>query len=132
MLRGLRALVLACLLALAFASPAVAASIPDRIEELQQELDSLTEEVEDLQEPVAEFELFEQCMYLIGASEQGRRSRRGAAGYLYGAGRVRRAALALDLRGFGRAGDLFLAFPAEEPPSIECNEDAGEEDTDDD
>ena len=34
-------------------------TVPDRVEELQQELDSLTEDVEDLQEPVAEFELFE-------------------------------------------------------------------------
>ena len=34
------------------------------------------------------------------------------------------------MRGFGRPDFQFLAFPAEEPPSIECNEDAGEEDTD--
>jgi hypothetical protein len=129
-MRALVALVLACGLALPVPAPAVAASVPDRIEELQHELDSLTEEVEDLQEPVATLERFEQCMYLIGAGEQGRRS--GAAGYLYGPGRVPRAALALDLRGFGRAGYLFLAFPAEEPPSLECNEDAGAEDTDDD
>ena len=43
----------------------------------------------------------------------------------------RRPALALDIRGFGRPTYRFLAFPAEEPPSIECNEDAGEEDSDD-
>ena len=36
-----------------------------------------------------------------------------------------------DIRGFGRPMFEFLAFPAEEPPSIECNEDAGEEDSDD-
>ena len=42
-----------------------------------------------------------------------------------------RPALALDIRGFGRPTYRFLAFPAEEPPSIECNEDAGEEDSDD-
>jgi F0F1-type ATP synthase membrane subunit b/b' len=53
-------LILVCALMLAFAPPAAAASMPDRIEELQQELDSLTEEVEDLQAPVAEFELFEE------------------------------------------------------------------------
>ena len=119
-----RLLVLLCALALVAAPPAGAASVPDRIEELQQELDSLTEDVEDLQKPVAEFELFEQCMYPIGVSERG--------GYVYGRGRTRRPALAFDLRGFGRPGYQFLAFPAEEPPSIECNEDAEEEDTDDD
>ena len=37
----------------------------------------------------------------------------------------RRPALALDIRGFRRPKYQFLAFPAEEPPSIECNEDAG-------
>jgi hypothetical protein len=125
-----RLLALLCALAFAFmaAAPAGAASVPDRVEELQQELDSLTEDVEDLQEPVAEFERFEQCMYLIGVSEHG--GRRG--GYVDGRGRTRRPALAFDLRGFGRPDYRFLAFPAEEAPSIECNEDAGEEDGDDD
>lgn len=125
-----RLLALLCALALVAAPPAGAASVPDRIEELQQELDSLTEDVEDLQEPVAEFELFEQCMYLIGVSEYGGRS--DDHGYLYGRGRASRPALAFDLRGVGRPAYQFLAFPAEEPPSIECNEDAGEEDTNDD
>jgi hypothetical protein len=35
--------------------------------------------------------------------------------------------MALDMRGFGVARYDFLALPGEEPPSIECNEDAGEE-----
>jgi hypothetical protein len=101
-------------------------SIGDRVEELQQELDSLTEEVEDLQEPVAEFDLFDQCMYVIGVSELGTAD--GAFGYLFGSsGRPRRRALALDIRGFGRPRYQFLAFPGEEPPSIECDEDAGQE-----
>ncbi len=126
----LRLLALLCALALLAAPPAGAASVPDRIEELQQELDSLTEDVEDLEGPVAEFELFEECMYLIGVSEYG--GRRGGPGYVYGRARTRRPALAFDLRGFGRPAYEFLAFPAEEPPSIECNEDAGEEDTNDD
>jgi hypothetical protein len=103
-----------------------AMSLSDRVEELQQELDSLTEEVEDLQEPVEEFELFDQCMYVIGTSQYGRPD--GSTGYLFGrGGRARRPALALDMRGFGRPRYQFLAFPGEEPPSIECNEDAGEE-----
>jgi len=114
-------------------APVAAAEDPptlsDRVEELQQELDSLTEEVEDLQEPIAEFDLFDECMYLIGVSEYGRAD--GTLGYHFGrAGAARRPALALDIRGFGRPMFQFLAFPGEEPPSIECNEDAGQEFTD--
>jgi hypothetical protein len=101
-------------------------TVQDRVEELQQELDSLTEEIEDLQEPVAEFDLFDECMYTIGVSEYG--STEGAFGYLFGeGGAARRPGLALDIRGFGSPQYQFLAFPAEEPPSIECNEDAGQE-----
>jgi hypothetical protein len=122
---------------LVVAAPAASArssdrpSTADRIEELQQDLDSLTEDVEDLQEPVAEFELFDECTYMIGVSEQG--STDGLFGYAFGRdGARRRPALALDIRGFGHPMYEFLAFPAEEPPSIECNEDAGQEDSDDD
>ena len=101
-------------------------TLQDRVEELQQELDSLTEEIEDLQEPVGEFDLFDECMYTIGVSEYG--SADGAFGYLFGQGGARRRpGLALDIRGFGTPKYQFLAFPAEEPPSIECNEDAGQE-----
>jgi hypothetical protein len=104
-------------------------TVRDRVEELQQELDSLTEEIEDLREPVAEFDLFDECMYTIGVSEYG--SAEGAFGYLFGeGGAARRPGLALDIRGFRRPQYQFLAFPAEEPPSIECNEDAGQELTD--
>jgi hypothetical protein len=108
-----------------FPSPALAGqSQADRVQDLRDEIDSLTEEIEDLQEPIEEFELFDQCAYLIGVSER--------AGYLFGsAGAPRRRALSLDIRGFGRPQFSFLAFPAEEPPSIECNEDAHEEDNDD-
>jgi hypothetical protein len=105
-------------------------SVRDRVEDLQQELDSLTEEVEDLQEPVEEFDLFDECMYTIGVSEYG--SADGAFGYLFGqGGAARRPGLALDIRGFGTPQYQFLAFPAEEPPSLECNEDAGQEFIDD-
>ena len=117
----------ACALALLAAAPAGAEDPPstaDRIEELQQDLDSAIEDVEDLQEPVAEFDLFDECMYLIGVSEYG--SPDGLMGFAFGRdGARRRPALALDIRGFGRPDYQFLAFPAEEPPSIECNEDAG-------
>ena len=129
-------LVAACavVLLLGTGPPAAAAedrpSKADRIEELQQDLDSLIEDVEDLQEPVAEFDLFDECAYAIGVSEYG--SADGLMGYRFGRSAFgRRPALALDIRGFGRPMFEFLAFPAEEPPSIECNEDAGEEDSDD-
>jgi hypothetical protein len=130
-------LTLLCGAALFAAPPAIARggegngppSTRDRVEELQQELDSLTEDVEDLQEPVAEFELFDECMYLIGVSQYGRAD--GSSGYFFGrGGGTRRRALAMDIRGFGRPQYQFLAFPGEEPPSIECNEDAGQESID--
>ena len=111
-------LIIACVAVLAHAAPA-AASVEDRIDDLQQELDSLIEDVEDLKAPVDEFELFDQCAYVLGVTENG--ARNGSSGYAYGA--TRRRALAIDIRGFGRPEYEFLAFPAEEPPSIECNED---------
>jgi hypothetical protein len=98
-------------------------SVSDRIEEMQQDLDSLTEDIEDVKEPVEEFDLFDECMYLIGVTEHGQAE--GPIGYSYGA--TRRPALALDIRGFGQSQFQFLAFPGEEPPSIECNEDAEQE-----
>jgi hypothetical protein len=101
-------------------------SLSDRIDDLQQEVESLTEDIEDLGEPVEEFELFDQCAYTIGVTQFGGWG--GAAGFLFGpAGTMRRPALAIDMRGFGTPQFDFLAFPGEEPPSIECNEDAGEE-----
>jgi hypothetical protein len=130
-------LTLALCIAIALAMPAAAAgkggsSLRDRIDDLQQEVESLTEDIEDLREPVEEFELFDQCMYTIGVTEYGTWG--GEVGYLF-AGRAgqqrRRPALALDIRGFDVPQFDFLAFPGEEPPSIECNEDAGEEFIDD-
>lgn len=126
-----RLLILALIWTASLLVPSVAVAedpptVRDRVEELQQELDSLTEEVEDLQEPVGEFDLFDECMYTIGVTEYGRAD--GAFGFLFGrGGAARRPGLALDIRGFGTPQYQFLAFPAEEPPSIECNEDAGQE-----
>jgi len=100
--------------------------VAERVENLQEELDSLLEDVEDLWEPIEEFDTFDQCMYLIGVSPHG--APRGSHGYWYrGKGANRRQALALDLRTFGRPRYDLLAFPGEEPPGIECNEDAGPE-----
>ena len=131
-MRRVLILALVCTASLLVPSMALAEDPPtvrDRVEELQQELDSLTEDVDDLQEPVGEFDLFDQCMYTIGVTEYGRAD--GAFGFLFGrGGAARRPGLALDIRGFGAPQYQFLAFPAEEPPSIECNEDAGQEDID--
>jgi hypothetical protein len=104
-------------------------SLRDRIDDLQQEVESLTEDVEDLGEPVEEFELFDQCAYTIGVTQFGTWG--GATGFLFGpAGTMRRPALATDMRGFGVPQYDFLAFPGEEPPSIECNEDPGQDTSD--
>ena len=130
-------LTLVCAAAVASAMPAAAAagggprdnkraSLRDRVDDLQQEIESLTEDIEDLGEPVEEFELFDQCAYTIGVTQYGTWG--GGSGFFFGpGGATRRPALAMDMRGSGRPQYDFLAFPGEEPPSIECNEDAGEE-----
>jgi hypothetical protein len=101
----------------------------ERLRDLQQEVASLREDVEDLKEPVEEFDLFDQCMFTIGATQYGNPD--GSSGYVYGAGgEQRRQALAMDMRGFDPPQYDLMAFPGEEPPQIECNEDAGGQDTD--
>jgi hypothetical protein len=103
-----------------------ASTLRERVDDLRQEIESLTEDIEDLNEPVEEFELFDQCAYTIGVTQYGTWG--GDTGFLFGpGGTVRRPALAMDMRGFGTPQYDFLAFPGEEPPSIECNEDAGQE-----
>jgi hypothetical protein len=104
-------------------------SVQERLEDLQQQMGSLREDVDDLKEPVEEFDLFDQCMFTIGVTQYGRRD--GTSGYVYGErGQQRRQALAMDMRGFDTPQYDFMAFPGEEPPQIECNEDAGGQDTD--
>jgi hypothetical protein len=104
-------------------------SMQERLEDLQQEMASLREDVDDLGEPVEEFDLFDQCMFTIGVTQYGKRD--GTSGYVYGErGLQRRQALAMDMRGFDPPRYDFMAFPGEEPPQIECNEDAGGENTD--
>jgi hypothetical protein len=104
-------------------------SVQERLEDLQQEMASLREDVDDLGEPVEEFDLFDQCMFTIGVTQYGNRD--GTSGYVYGErGLQRRQALAMDMRGFDAPKYDFMAFPGEEPPQIECNEDAGGQDTD--
>jgi hypothetical protein len=96
-------------------------SLNDRLVDVRQEIASFAEDVEDLGEPVEEFDTFDQCMHLIGVNEYGNRS--GTVGYHYGAGKLR-PAFSLDFSR-GRPEYQMLAHPGEEPPSIECNEDAG-------
>jgi hypothetical protein len=98
-------------------------SASSRVENMEDDLNSLIEDVEDLKEPVQEFDIFDECMYLIGVTEHG--DPNGGIGYRFGG--TRKPALALDIRGFGQSQFEFLAFPGEEPPSIECNEDIEEE-----
>ena len=70
----------------------------DRLDDLNQDLDSFLEDVTDLGEPVEEFDTFDQCMHLIGVAENGSRGgqvwlrvRRAAeAGVRHGHARVRR------------------------------------------
>lgn len=97
-------------------------SLRDRVSDVRQDMRSLFEEVEDLGEPVDEFEIFDQCMYLVGVTEFGDRS--GNSGYVFGKAGNRRPAFAMDIRSFDPPQYQLLAYPGEEPPSIECNEDA--------
>jgi hypothetical protein len=86
-------------------------------------LRALEEDVEDLGEPVEEITQFDECMYTVGVQER--------RGYVYESRRGvrRRPALSFDMRGHRPAQLDLMAFPGEEPPQIECNEDAGGEGT---
>jgi hypothetical protein len=88
--------------------------------ELRQEIASLREDVEDLYDPVDEIVRFDECLYTVGVASN--------PGYLFrtrdGEER-RRPALSFDLTGPRLPQLSLLAFPGEEPPQIECNEDAG-------
>ncbi|MGB0099579.1 MAG: hypothetical protein WBP61_04790 [Nocardioides sp.] len=88
--------------------------------DLWQDVASLREDVEDLYEPVDEIARFDQCLYTVGlVSSPGYRYRDRA-----GVER-RRSALSFDLTGPRLPRMSVMAFPGEEPPQIECNEDAG-------
>ena len=93
--------------------------------DLREDLGALREDVEDLGEPVAEITQFDECLYTVGVREQ--------SGYLYrprSGGQSSRSALSFDMRGLRRPAMSMMAFPGEEPPQIECNEDASGESTD--
>ena len=65
----------------------------------------------------------DECLDTVGA-----RSRRGYVFVDRQRRRRARSALSFDLGGRGAPQLSLLAFPGEEPPQIECNEDAGGED----
>ena len=97
--------------------------------DLLEDTRELSETIEDLVEPVFEFETFDQCAFTLGMTSYG--SRRGDSGYEYvDKGTKQRPALAVDIAGFDPPEYDFLAHPGEEPPQIECNEDASGEGTD--
>jgi hypothetical protein len=87
-------------------------------------LDRLAETVEDLGEPVGEITQFDECMYTVGVRQRD--------GYVFERrGRTRRRpALSFDMRGHRPAQYDLVALPGEEPPQIECNEDAAGQGTD--
>jgi hypothetical protein len=86
--------------------------------------DGLVEDVADLVDPVADLARFDSCMYTVGIVQH--------PGYRFGAGGRRTLpALSLAVRG-RRAGHQLLAFPPEEPPGVECDEDHDPSDDGDD
>jgi hypothetical protein len=95
------------------------------LQDLRHGVADLQEDLEDLVEPVEEVTQFDECMFTVGA--------RWLPGYEYltsSGDRTTRTALSYHLRGT-RAPELnLLAFPGEEPPQIECHEDAGGENID--
>ena len=89
------------------------------LEELRSGVASLTEDVADLVEPVGEIVQFDECMYTVGVQDR--------AGYVFtgpGGSSTRRSALSFDMLGTSLPQLNLMAISAEEPPQIECNEDA--------
>ena len=80
----------------------------------------MREDVEDLYDPVDEIVRFDQCLYTVGLASTPGYLFRGRSG-----AEARRSALAFDLTGPRLPQLSVMAFPGEEPPQIECNEDAG-------
>ncbi len=103
---------------------------PERVEDLQRDTADLWEDIEDLYDPNFEFASFDQCMYTVGMTQYGRSNgKRGFAWRDRKGKRSTRPALAMDMFGFDRPQYNFMAFSGEEPPQIECNEDASGHDT---
>ena len=97
----------------------------DGADRLRREVRDLREDVLDLAEPVDEITRFDQCLYTVGVREAPGYRYRGPDGSV-----ARRPALSFDMRGDHLPQLSVMAFPGEEPPQIECNEDAGGVQTD--
>ncbi|MBW9210087.1 hypothetical protein KV100_10485 [Mumia sp. zg.B21] len=93
--------------------------------DIRQDLRSLREDVEDLVEPVGDIVRFDECAYTVGMRQTSGYLHKGARGRV-----TRRQVLSFDMRGHRLPRLNVLAFPGEEPPQIECNEDAGGQETD--
>jgi hypothetical protein len=90
----------------------------------------LAEDVPDLRSALAEFISFDECMFTVGVSYLGSTTARVGYRFEGPLGKVtERPAMGLALDGALRPRWDFLAFPGEEPPQIECNEDAAGQDT---
>jgi hypothetical protein len=100
-------------------------SYADRIEDLRRGVRDLAEDVQDLREPVLEFVQFDECMFTLGVQNRSGYRYRTPAGV-----DTHRSALSFDLSGARLPQFDVMAFPGEEPPQIECNEDAAGENTD--
>ena len=99
------------------------------LEDLQGDVAEALEDVEDLWEPGEEFVQFDECMFTIGVRELGSTSHGYRFKAPHGAPRYQ-AALSFDLSDLRLPQMDLMGFPGEEPPQIECNEDAGGHDTD--
>lgn len=104
-------------------------SVQERIGDLRRDLKGVKEDIEDLVEPVEEFVQFDECMYTVGMRNRGG----DGAGYRFvrpDGTLAHRDALSFDLTGLRLPEMDIMAFSGEEPPQIECNEDAAGEFTD--
>jgi hypothetical protein len=101
----------------------------DRLDDLRKDIGGAAEDIEDLLEPVQEFVQFDECMFTVGVQDRGS----GVHGFRYrrqNGTLTYHSALSFDMRGLKLPEMDVMAFPGEEPPSIECNEDAGGASTD--
>jgi hypothetical protein len=123
-----RTLAVAVALAVALAAgagPAVAApsraALERRLADARDRLDKLQEQLPDDADAMGGFTLFDECAFTIPTTVHD--------DYWFG-GHGHRSALSFDLSATAHPRYALLAFPSEEPPGIECNEDAEPENTD--
>ena len=102
-----------------------AGSYAERLSDLRRDVRGTAEDLGDLLEPVQEFVQFDECMFTVGVQDRAGYRYRTAAGT-----DTHRSALSFDMTGLQLPDFDVMAFPGEEPPQIECNEDAGGENTD--